>query len=1087
MSPPPVSGISGCHGARRDGDEKAVVLYDPSSWGVVLRWGVAQWRYSCEELLRICRQKRVRPGEALLGVQKNFGERVVAGVRKAATLASGDDWCHIRDRARELCSCGLLDMRSENGKFSRAAGLSALYVSEMGFRVFSARKTGGFVLAFHLPNCRVWKDLVHNNNHVVHICFSGCKLYDPEIGAIGASSNARKQLELIILDIAKCVGPDVTGDRHVCIDPVLGGSAAVLSSRHAATGRKDENRQCERFASSFGLGFYRNNGPMCPAFCVVTNSSNDSVTALLRGSECGSNSNSIAVSPALCKKAEQLQNMLIVKNHQMQFTTRWCALQVLCCFEDAVPNQEGSAPRGTEAVVVTMTTDALSGCEHVAQSLRDDWCAWTMSALVPLHLRQDLQGMRDASPDSFVVISPPPLVFPYDLIKATARNTPDAIEILVGLLTTAWTKEYMRLGRELPGIRPHLAAMAPEYKKSISTAVDALAAGNGGKINATVERLAKVSSTRLENAAEKYDFAPVVDTDFDGSVKSPQALWELRHSKRSQENGWWRVPCSVTLNSDQLTVVQRVVDMVRGSDATQSLCVLGAGGVGKTETLIATANAVSSMMDEKDLCVTASVNLLLDRIGAEGTIHSVSGLRVSWSRKSAEVIVESMASSTKSRLRKLQVLMVDEVGRLSWQFVVKLDRVLRLVRHRANDPWGGVKIVWFGEFLQTVPIVNNNRGSSRDVELRRVRAECCGCTCGKPPGECDCTLTDDFLFAFETDAWKRSVSYITLTLQCRFPSEAQKSESERIEFLYANGGDCSTVTLEDISLFFRLSDGWVRVPDCVIKAMKQTENNVLPATAVRLRLTNDKVSEDNAAGQRDKVVVECQADVVRPQDSRLDGEFTSFLNEIGNGCMERLRVAIGDPVITCYRVNENVPSGTRGVITRLEWSTDSSAVSAIVCEFVMSGRRDPISLVVKRQTWYLDDDVGAAAGTFTQFPLIVSYSFTPDRFIGSEAEYLHIDFGDWRAVSPRLGTFSLLHLSLSRGTHLDRMKISLPQWVYSHLSVKKRVVGVQHPAFRAHPLALLNWETCNKSDDAKSAHFVVNVDTEKNRRKRLRK
>ena len=56
------------------------------------------------------------------------------------------------------------------------------------------------------------------------------------------------------------------------------------------------------------------------------------------------------------------------------------------------------------------------------------------------------------------------------------------------------------------------------------------------------------------------------------------------------------------------------------------------------------------------------------------------------------------------RLRKSQVLLVDEVSMLSANIMDKLDFVARHVRGENDKPFGGLQVVMAGDFYQLPPV-----------------------------------------------------------------------------------------------------------------------------------------------------------------------------------------------------------------------------------------------------------------------------------------------------------------------------------------------------------------------------------------------
>lgn len=66
------------------------------------------------------------------------------------------------------------------------------------------------------------------------------------------------------------------------------------------------------------------------------------------------------------------------------------------------------------------------------------------------------------------------------------------------------------------------------------------------------------------------------------------------------------------------------------------------------------------------------------------------------------VIKTGIPFAAKARMCAAMVLVIDEVGTLSYSFLTRLDEVLRVVRRRSS-PFGGLAVLASGDFLQLSP------------------------------------------------------------------------------------------------------------------------------------------------------------------------------------------------------------------------------------------------------------------------------------------------------------------------------------------------------------------------------------------------
>ncbi len=66
-----------------------------------------------------------------------------------------------------------------------------------------------------------------------------------------------------------------------------------------------------------------------------------------------------------------------------------------------------------------------------------------------------------------------------------------------------------------------------------------------------------------------------------------------------------------------------------------------------------------------------------------------------------------MYDSKRKLLRELELLIIDEVSMLRADLLDAIDLVLRHVRRRNNQPFGGVQVLFIGDLLQLPPVVKN--------------------------------------------------------------------------------------------------------------------------------------------------------------------------------------------------------------------------------------------------------------------------------------------------------------------------------------------------------------------------------------------
>lgn len=129
----------------------------------------------------------------------------------------------------------------------------------------------------------------------------------------------------------------------------------------------------------------------------------------------------------------------------------------------------------------------------------------------------------------------------------------------------------------------------------------------------------------------------------------------------------------------------------------------GPGGSGKT-TLIRHIyqDAMKRKIKIKVAALTGCASILL---GCKArTIHSFSGIGLG-NGTMDQIIARVKKNLGKcSSWRSVQVLVIDEVSMMSKKLFETLDQVARNVRKRPDEPFGGIQVIFSGDFYQIRPI-----------------------------------------------------------------------------------------------------------------------------------------------------------------------------------------------------------------------------------------------------------------------------------------------------------------------------------------------------------------------------------------------
>ncbi len=148
-----------------------------------------------------------------------------------------------------------------------------------------------------------------------------------------------------------------------------------------------------------------------------------------------------------------------------------------------------------------------------------------------------------------------------------------------------------------------------------------------------------------------------------------------------------------SLQSDQ----QKIIDNINNG---KNVFVTGGAGTGKSYLL----NYLKINHSKSNLVVTASTGIAAVNVGAT-TIHSFAGIGLG--NLPLEQVIANLASykynKTKKRIRAVDILAIDEISMISADLFNLLDRVFKYIRQN-EQPFGGLQLALFGDFLQLPPI-----------------------------------------------------------------------------------------------------------------------------------------------------------------------------------------------------------------------------------------------------------------------------------------------------------------------------------------------------------------------------------------------
>ncbi|MBP9757193.1 MAG: AAA family ATPase [Candidatus Pacebacteria bacterium] len=166
----------------------------------------------------------------------------------------------------------------------------------------------------------------------------------------------------------------------------------------------------------------------------------------------------------------------------------------------------------------------------------------------------------------------------------------------------------------------------------------------------------------------------------------------------------------------------------------------GEPGSGKTHTV----NAYVKWLRERGIepAITASTGIAATHVGGM-TIHAWTGIGVK--RHLTEYDIDEITSRERlvKRAQAAHVLIIDEISMIDSRTLGMAEQAIRALKH-SQKPWGGMQIVFVGDFFQLPPVSANDRTEKAAEDTATISFD------GEPTTERARPRTS---FAYTSPAW----------------------------------------------------------------------------------------------------------------------------------------------------------------------------------------------------------------------------------------------------------------------------------------------------------------------------------------------
>ena len=147
----------------------------------------------------------------------------------------------------------------------------------------------------------------------------------------------------------------------------------------------------------------------------------------------------------------------------------------------------------------------------------------------------------------------------------------------------------------------------------------------------------------------------------------------------------------------------------------ENIFVTGPGGSGKSFLIKNIVNDAEEKKKNIKVCALTGCAAILLQCKAT-TLHMFSGIGLA-SKKNA-LIIEELFTKKRYKLKnwkKLEILIIDEVSMMSLKILLLLDLIAKKF-YKKNVPFGGLQVIFTGDFYQLSPVFSNYNEKEKEKE-----------------------------------------------------------------------------------------------------------------------------------------------------------------------------------------------------------------------------------------------------------------------------------------------------------------------------------------------------------------------------------
>jgi len=373
----------------------------------------------------------------------------------------------------------------------------------------------------------------------------------------------------------------------------------------------------------------------------------------------------------------------------------------------------------------------------------------------------------------------------------------------------------------------------------------------------------------------------------------------------------------------------------------ENIFITGPGGSGKTFLIkLIVEHAINNQKNYKVCALTGCAAILLN-CGAT-TLHSFAG--VGLAKGAVNQVVDSVVKNKfrKRNWTKIDLLIIDEVSMLSLKLFIILDLIAKRVKQKRDTPFGGMQIIFSGDFYQLPPV-----GNEEDP--------------------------DTLKFCFETPLWNEL-----------FPRNNQMV----LQTIFRQTDEKYAKILNRLRIGEVTKKGIEELQKCV---NKQIENDNNPTILMPLRKSADIINnkEFNKLDKTTEHVYELKMidDLdLKPENAICNGfwseddknkEWQTLAASVMVDKVINLR--IGTVVMCVINLNTNIYNGSKGVV--IDFKDNNPVI-----------KFNDITLLISPHVWQSEKIPMLG---IKQLPLIYAWAITIHKSQGMTLDTAYIDIGNF--------------------------------------------------------------------------------------------